>query len=80
MAQGKYLLCTCIDEAIEFYSTKTCERIKTLYDNYWHVSCLILSENQILSGGDFGTITLYEFNFEHDYFKNKKKQLDMEET
>ena len=80
MAQGKYLLCTCIDEAIEFYSTKTCERVKTLYDYYWHISGLKLNENQILSGGDFGKITLYEFDFEHDFFKKEKKKLDMKET
>ena len=60
---GKYLLCACIDEDIIFFSTETCEHIKTLYDQYWHVSVLKLNENQILSGGDFGTITFYEFNF-----------------
>lgn len=80
MNQGKYLLCTCIDEAIEFYSTEKCEHIKTLCDCYWHIAVLKISENQILSGGDFGTITFYEFDFEHDYFKNKKKNLDMNET
>ena len=80
MQNGKYLLCTCIDEAIMFYSTETCEHIKTLYDYYWHISVLKLSENQILSGGDFGRITFYEFDFESDEFRNEKKHLDFEST
>lgn len=80
MNNGKYLLCACIDEAIQFFSTETCEHIKTLYDNYWHVSVLKLNENQILSGGDFGTITFYEFNFEHEEFKNKEIYIDMKNT
>ena len=80
MKNGKYLLCACIDEAIMFYSTETCEHIKTLIDNYWHITVLKLSENQILSGGDFGTITFYEFDFESDEFKNEKKYLDWEST
>lgn len=80
MNNGKYLLCTCIDEAITFYLTQLCQRIITLYDYNWHVSGLKLSENQILSGSDFGKITFYEFDFEHDYFKNKKKKLNFEET
>jgi hypothetical protein len=80
MNNGKYLLCTCIDEAITFYLTQLCQRIITLYDYNWHVSGLKLSENQILSGSDFGIITFYEFDFEHDYFKNKKKKLNFEET
>ena len=80
MQNGKYLLCACIDEAIMFYSTETCEHIKTLYDNYWHISVLKLSENQILSGGDFGRITFYEFDFESDEFKNEKRYLDFEST
>ena len=75
MKNGKYLLCACIDEAIMFYSTETCEHIKTLIDNYWHITVLKLSENQILLGGDFGTITLYEFDFESDEFKLVKKQV-----
>lgn len=80
MEKGKYLLCACIDEAIEFYSTETCTLIKTLYDCYWHVSFLKLSENQVLSGGDFGTITLYKFNYDHELFKNEEKYLSMEDT
>lgn len=80
MNQGKYLFCACIDEAIEIYLTENCERIKTLYDYNWHLAFLKISENQILSGGDFGKITLYEFDFEHEYFKNKKKKLNMNET
>ena len=80
MNNGKYLLCACIDEAIKFYSSETCEHIKTLYDNYWHISVLKLNENQILSGGDFGTITFYEFNFEHEEFKNKEIQMNMKDT
>ena len=80
MNNGKYLLCACIDEAIKFYSSETCEHIKTLYDNYWHISVLKLNENQILSGGDFGTITFYEFNFEHEEFKNKVIQMNMKNT
>ncbi len=75
MQNGKYLLCACIDEVIKFYSTETCEHIKTLYDSYWHISVLKLSENQILSGGDFGTITFYEFDFESDEFKNEKSEI-----
>ena len=80
MNNGKYLLCVSIDEAIHFFSTETCKHIKTLIDPYWHVSVLKLNENQILSGGDFGTITFYEFNFEHEEFKNKEIYLDMENT
>ena len=80
MEKGKYLLCACIDEAIKFYSTETCNHIKTLYDNYWHISVLKLSEKQILSGGDFGDITLYEFDFSHDLFKNGEPYLSMEDT
>ena len=80
MNNGKYLLCACIDEAIKFYSSETCEHIKTLYDNYWHISVLKLNENQILSGGDFGTITFYEFNFEHEEFKNKEIQMNRKNT
>ena len=75
MQNGKYLLCACIDEVIKFYSTETCEHIKTLYDSYWHISVLKLSENQILSGGDFGTIIFYEFDFESDEFKNEKSEI-----
>ena len=80
MKNGKYLLCACIDEVIMFYSTETCEHIKTLYDIYWHISVLKLSENQILSGGDFGRITFYEFDFESDEFKNEKINIDFEST
>ena len=81
MNNGKYLLCTCIDETISIYLTQICQRIITLHDYNWHVSGLKISENQILSGSDFGKITLYEFDFEHDYFKNKKdKKLNFEET
>ena len=72
MEKGKYLLCACLDEAIEFYSSETCKLIKILYDIYWHISVLKLNENQILSGGDFGTITFYEFNYEHEYFKKEE--------
>ena len=81
MKNGKYLLCACIDEAIEFYSTETYEHIKTLIDGHWHISVLKISENQILSGGDFGTITSYEFDFDNDAFKNENiGYLDMEST
>ena len=80
MNNGKYLLCACIDEAIKFYSTETCELIKTLYDCCWHISVLKLSENQILSGGDWGAITFYEFDFDNDEFKNENSYLDMETT
>ena len=80
MNNGKYLLCACIDEAIKFYSSETCEHIKTLYDNEWHITILKLSENQILSGGDFGNISFYEFDFENDEIKNEKKILDFEST
>ena len=80
MDKGKYLLCACIDETIEFYSNETCKLIKMLYDIYWHISVLKLSENQILSGGDFGTITFYEFNYENEIFKKEVVGLTMEET
>ena len=80
MEKGKYLLCACIDEAIEFYSSETCKLIKILYDIYWHISVLKLNENQILSGGDFGTITFYEFNYEHEFFKKEGVGLTREET
>ena len=80
MDKGKYLLCACIDETIEFYSNETCKLIKMLYDIYWHISVLKLSENQILSGGDFGTITFYEFNYENENFKKEVVGLTMEET
>ena len=45
MEKGKYLLCACIDEVIEFYSSETCKLIKILYDIYWHISVLKLNEN-----------------------------------
>ena len=81
MNNGKYLLCACIDEAIRFYSTETCELIKSLYDYYWHISVLKLDEDKILSGGDFGRITFYQFYFENEEFKNKNLQsLDMKST
>ena len=81
MNNGKYLLCTCIDETIAIYLTQICQRILKLHDYNWHVSGLKISENQILSGSDFGKITLYEFDFEHEYFKNKNdKKLNFEET
>jgi len=81
MNKGKYLLCACIDEAIKFYSTETCELVKTLYDNYWHITVLKLNEDQILSGSDFGTITFYQFNFEEEEFMDKDlEQLDMKLT
>ena len=81
MKNGKYLLCACIDEAIKFYSTETCEHIKTLCDCNWHITVLKLSENQILSGSDFGYITFYEFDFDSDEFKNENiRNLDMEST
>ena len=44
------------------------------------MSVLKLNENQILSGGDFGTITFYEFNFEHEEFKDKEIQMNMKNT
>jgi hypothetical protein len=59
-----------------FYSTETCEHIKSLIDYNWHITVLKLSENQILSGGDFGNITFYEFDFESDEFKNEEEYLD----
>ena len=81
MNKGKYLLCACIDEEIKFYSTETCELVKTLSDNYWHITVLKLNEDQILSGSDFGDITLYEFNFEKEEFLNKDLEiLDMKLT
>ena len=80
MEKGKYLLCACIDEEIEFYSSETCKLIKKLYDIYWHISVLKLNENQILSGGDFGTITFYEFNYEHEFFKKEGVSLMRKET
>ena len=39
-----------------------------------------MNENQILSGGDFGTITFYEFNYEHEFFKKEGVGLTREET
>ena len=80
MDKGKYLLCACIDESIHFYSTEKCVFIKTLQDPYWHISVLKLGENQILSGGDFGTITYYEFDFNSEIFNNDEKYLDMDDT
>ena len=81
MDKGKYLLCACIDEAIKFYSTETCDLVKTLYDNYWHITVLKLNEDQILSGSDFGTITFYQFDFEKEEFMDKDLEgLDMKET
>lgn len=81
MDKGKYLLCACIDETISFYSTESCELIKTLSDCYWHITVLKLGEDQILSGGDFGNISFYKFDFEQDEFKKQDvKHLDMEKT
>ena len=80
MDKGKYLLCACIDDAIQFYSSEKLYLIKVLYDCYWHISVLKLSENQILSGGDFGTITFYEFNFEDEMFKKGEIDLCGEDT
>jgi len=81
MDKGKYLLCACIDEAIKFYSTETCDLVKTLYDNYWHITVLKLNEEQILSGSDFGTITFYQFDFEKEEFMDKDLEgLDMKQT
>ena len=81
MNKGKYLLCACIDEEIKFYSTETCELVKNLSDNYWHITVLKINEDQILSGSDFGDITLYEFNFEKEEFLNKDLEiLDMKLT
>ena len=81
MNKGKYLLCACIDEAIKFYSTESCELVKTLCDEYWHITVLKINEEEILSGGDFGTITLYHFDFDKDEFKNTElTYLDMKLT
>ena len=81
MNKGKYLLCACIDEEIKFYSTETCELVKTLSDNYWHITVLKLNEDQILSGSDFGDITFYQFDFEKEEFLNKGLEiLDMKRT
>ena len=80
MEKGKYLLCACIDEAIKFYSTETCTHIKSLHDCYWHLSILKISENHILSGGDFGNISLYEFNYENELFKKEQIHLSKEDT
>ena len=77
---GKYLLCACIDEIIKFYSTEICQLIKELTDYYWHISILKINENIILSGGDFGTITSYEFDFNHDDFNNKEIYLNRDKT
>ena len=75
MEKGKYLLCACIDGDIHFYSTETCTLVKSLSDYYWHISVLKISENQILSGGDYGRIVLYEFNYEHELFKSEESDL-----
>lgn len=81
MDKGKYLLCACIDEAIKFYSTETCDLVKTLYDNNWHITVLKLNEEKILSGSDFGTITFYQFDFEKEEFMDKDLEgLDMKQT
>ena len=87
MEKGKYLLRACrwSYKILFYWNMNLCKIFTWLLLVWWlvsrgHVSILKISENHILSVGDFGDISLYEFNYENELFKKEQIHLSREDT